>query len=198
MKGTKTPRSRRDPVMAQATPGAVGRALDWGLALAGAAALTLATGTARAEQAAALPITNVAAAFADLGPAQSEVLAESGAVDVTEVLAAPEPASEPAATAARLFGQGSASYYGRELAGRRTASGEVFNPADLTAAHRSLPFGTRLRVTNHSNGRSVVVRINDRGPYARNRVIDLSQGAAERIGLVAAGHGTVSMELIEG
>jgi rare lipoprotein A len=75
---------------------------------------------------------------------------------------------------------GVASFYGRE-SGPRTASGERFDPNAMTAAHRSLPFGTLLRVTYR--GRSVVVRINDRGPFVRGRVIDLSAGAARRIGL---------------
>ena len=76
-----------------------------------------------------------------------------------------------------------ASYYGKELAGRRTASGERFNPSAMTAAHRTLRFGTRVRVTNPRNGRSVVVRINDRGPFVKGRSIDLSSGAARAIGM---------------
>jgi rare lipoprotein A len=76
-----------------------------------------------------------------------------------------------------------ASYYGHELAGRRTASGERFNPHAMTAAHRTLRFGTRVRVTNTRNGRSVVVRINDRGPFVKGRSIDLSLGAAKAIGM---------------
>lgn len=86
-----------------------------------------------------------------------------------------------------------ASYYGRELAGRRTASGERFNPSALTAAHRSLPFGTRLRVTNPQNGRSVIVRINDRGPFVRGRGLDVSLGAAQVLGFV--GQGTARLEI---
>jgi peptidoglycan lytic transglycosylase len=75
---------------------------------------------------------------------------------------------------------GLASHYG--YTGNRTASGERANPAGMTAAHRSLPFGTRVKVTNRRNGRSVVVRINDRGPFVRGRVIDLTNGAARAIG----------------
>src|SRR6187401_3284600 len=81
-----------------------------------------------------------------------------------------------------------ASYYGKELAGRRTASGERFNPGAMTAAHRTLRFGTRVRVTNSRNGRSVVVRINDRGPFVKGRSIDLSSGAARAIGMGSSGH----------
>ncbi|MBE7204723.1 MAG: septal ring lytic transglycosylase RlpA family protein [Parafilimonas terrae] len=75
---------------------------------------------------------------------------------------------------------GKASWY---ASGHRTASGERFNPNGLTAAHRSLPFGTRVRVTNESNGRSVVVRINDRGPFAHGRIIDLARGEGRAIGM---------------
>jgi rare lipoprotein A len=76
-----------------------------------------------------------------------------------------------------------ATYYGKEFAGRRTASGERFNPSAMTAAHRTLRFGTRVRVTNTRNGRSVVVRINDRGPFVKDRSIDLSSGAVRAIGM---------------
>ncbi|MEH3145939.1 MAG: septal ring lytic transglycosylase RlpA family protein [Methylobacterium frigidaeris] len=75
---------------------------------------------------------------------------------------------------------GRASWY---ASGSRTASGERFNPNGLTAAHRSLPFGTRVRVVNQTNGRAIVVRINDRGPFAHGRVIDLSRGSARAIGM---------------
>jgi rare lipoprotein A len=98
----------------------------------------------------------------------------------------------------QMLGEGMASYYGAELAGRRTASGERFDPRDLTAAHRTLPFGSKVRVTNAANGRSVVVRINDRGPFSHGRLIDLSRSAAEQIGLVARGHGEVQIALLGG
>ena len=78
---------------------------------------------------------------------------------------------------------GIASYYGGKFHGRSTASGEIFNKNAMTAAHRSLPFGTKVKVTNLRNGRSVLVRVNDRGPHVRGRVIDLSQAAAKKIGL---------------
>ena len=78
---------------------------------------------------------------------------------------------------------GQASWYGPGFHGRRTANGETFNTNALTAAHRTLPFGTRVRVVNKRTGRSVVVRINDRGPYAHGRIIDLSHAAAKAIGL---------------
>jgi rare lipoprotein A len=88
------------------------------------------------------------------------------------------------ADGARGLHRGKASWYGAAHHGRRTASGEVFNRNALTAAHRSLPFGTRLKVTNAHTGRSVVVRVNDRGPFGGGRVIDLSQKAARAIGLL--------------
>ena len=78
---------------------------------------------------------------------------------------------------------GEASWYGPGFHGRQTANGERFNTNDLTAAHKTLPFGTKVKVTNERTGQSVVVRINDRGPYAKDRVIDLSKASAEAIGI---------------
>lgn len=92
--------------------------------------------------------------------------------------------------------RGTASWYGYRFHGRRTASGERFNASAYTAAHRSLPFGTKVRVTNLRNGRSVIVRINDRGPYARGRVIDLSKAAANAIGLISSGTAPVRIEIV--
>ncbi len=94
------------------------------------------------------------------------------------------------------LGDGVASFYGNELAGNRTASGERFNPKELTAAHRTLPIGSKIRVTNKANGKSVVVRVNDRGPFAKTRIIDLSHAAAQEISMVRAGTAKVSLELI--
>jgi rare lipoprotein A len=91
---------------------------------------------------------------------------------------------------------GVASWYGPGFHGRRSASGEVFDQNALTAAHRTLPFGTQVRVTNLSTGQSVVVRINDRGPFGHGRVIDLSAGAAAQIGLRASGIGRVQLEVL--
>ncbi|QXH46010.1 septal ring lytic transglycosylase RlpA family protein [Pseudomonas xanthosomatis] len=89
---------------------------------------------------------------------------------------------------------GTASYYGARHHGKRTASGEPFNQHGLTAAHRSLPFGTRVLVTNLSNQQSVVVRINDRGPHTRGRLIDLSRAAAEKIGMLRSGTARVRVQ----
>ena len=95
------------------------------------------------------------------------------------------------------IGGGMASYYGRELAGNRTASGERFDPGQLTAAHRSLPFGSRVRVTNTANGDSVIVRINDRGPFSHGRVIDVSHAAAREIGMHRSGTARVKLALLD-
>ena len=89
--------------------------------------------------------------------------------------------------AKHVLERGTASWYGAFHHGRQTANGEIFDSAAMTAAHRKLPFGTRVRVTSERTGRSVVVRINDRGPFVRGRVIDLSLGAAQSIGLKGVG-----------
>ena len=87
---------------------------------------------------------------------------------------------------------GAASWYGPGFHGKKTANGERFNTNDLTAAHKTLPFGTEVRVTNERTGKSVVVRINDRGPYAHGRVIDLSKAAAEAVGIEGVGQVTLA------
>ena len=94
------------------------------------------------------------------------------------------------------IGQGEASYYGAELAGNRTASGERFNPRALTCAHRSLPLGTMLRVTNLANGRSVMVRVNDRGPFVHSRILDMSLAAARDIDMIRSGKAMVRLEVV--
>jgi len=91
---------------------------------------------------------------------------------------------------------GRASYYGRGFAGRRTASGDIFHPEELTAAHRFLPLGTKVRVTNLHTGLSVLVTINDRGPYVRGRHIDLSVAAARAIGMIGRGVANVVMQVL--
>jgi rare lipoprotein A len=91
---------------------------------------------------------------------------------------------------------GQASWYGGKFHGRTTANGERFDMNQLTAAHRSLPFGSRVRVTNPATNESVVVRINDRGPYAGNRVIDLSRAAARKVRLIGPGVAPVKLEVL--
>jgi rare lipoprotein A len=92
---------------------------------------------------------------------------------------------------------GIASYYADEFHGRQTANGEEYNMYALTAAHRTLPFNTTVKVTHLQTGESVVVRINDRGPFKDDRVIDLSLGAARRIGLIDKGTGPVRLDVLE-
>lgn len=87
----------------------------------------------------------------------------------------------------REIERGMASWYGEPFHGRRTASGETFNMNELTAAHKTLPFGTRVRVRHATTGKEVTVRINDRGPFSKGRVIDLSRAAAAAIGLIQTG-----------
>jgi rare lipoprotein A len=89
---------------------------------------------------------------------------------------------------------GMASFY---RSGKFTASGEKFNPGGMTAAHRTLPFGTKVRVTNVQTGKAVVVRINDRGPFIRGRIIDLAYGAARTVGLLGTGIAKVRLEILE-
>lgn len=90
---------------------------------------------------------------------------------------------------------GVASYYGQKYHGRRTASGEVYDMNKMTAAHRTLPFGLKVRVTELASNRSVVVRINDRGPFIRGRIIDLSRAAAQRLGIIQSGSANVKLEI---
>jgi peptidoglycan lytic transglycosylase len=98
----------------------------------------------------------------------------------------------PSAPGTRIVGF--ASWYGQRHHGHATASGEAFDMNKLTAAHRTMPFGTRLRVTNVGNGRSVVVRVNDRGPWVNDRVLDVSQAAAKALGMV--GDGVTKIEIV--
>ncbi|MNZ65992.1 RlpA-like protein precursor [compost metagenome] len=92
---------------------------------------------------------------------------------------------------------GEASFYGSRHIGKRTASGERYDPNALTAANRDLPFGTYVRVTNLDNSRSVVVRINDRGPFVRGRIIDVSRRAAEALGMIRSGVADVRVQSLE-
>lgn len=94
------------------------------------------------------------------------------------------------------YESGFASWYGGKFQGRKTASGEIFDTNLLTAAHKTLPFGTVVKVTNLENGKTVVVRINDRGPFVEGRIIDLSQAAAEEIGMLGAGVARVNLEIV--
>ena len=128
--------------------------------------------------------------FAHVTIPMPEPEAIPGAVDITEI-------DPPLENEARALGTGIASFYGKKFHGRRTASGQRFDMHSYTAAHRTLPFGSKVRVTNPRNGKSVVVRINDRGPYAKNRTIDLSRRAAEDLGIIRRGHAQVELELLD-
>jgi rare lipoprotein A len=107
--------------------------------------------------------------------------------------AAPAPAAAPSGDH-RM--EGLAAYYSNRLNGRRTANGQVFDQNALTAAHPTLPYGTKVKVTNTKNGKSVVVRINDRGPTQPGRVIDLTRAAAGRLGMLRAGLAPVKLEIV--
>ena len=154
----------------------------------------------------AVPLAASSAASPDDGAAQIDPTAAAALIElvplppsteVTQPASAPELSDEaPSAPQETVLGRGSASYYAARFHGRRTASGEAFDNNAMTAAHRTLPFGTRVRVTNPATGRSVVVRINDRGPFTRGRMIDVSRAAAEELGLIARGHATVELALV--
>ncbi|PSJ73347.1 septal ring lytic transglycosylase RlpA family protein [Sphingobacteriales bacterium UPWRP_1] len=92
---------------------------------------------------------------------------------------------------------GVASYYSNSLSGKKTASGEKYNHNKLTAAHRTLPFGTKIKVSRIDNGKAVIVKVNDRGPYIKGRVVDLSKAAADKIGLTGVGKMQVKIEVID-
>lgn len=130
------------------------------------------------------------AAFEALPPAPQPA---ARAVDLATI----EPPVELPTAATPIEG-GIASYYGRRFHGRRTASGEPFDMNAMTAAHRTLPFGSLVEVTNPRTGKTVTVRINDRGPFHGNRVIDVSRAAAEELGLVQRGRGPVELALLAG
>ena len=105
-----------------------------------------------------------------------------------------EPAQKVPPVASTLPQTGAASWYGAQHQGKQTASGTSFDQAALTAAHRTLPLGTKVKVTNLANGKSVEVEITDRGPYAENRIIDLSQAAAKALDMIDSGTATVRLE----
>jgi rare lipoprotein A len=110
---------------------------------------------------------------------------------------APAAASTPApAAASGDVTEGKVAYYGRKFAGRKTASGERFNPAAMTMAHKTLPFGTMVRVTNLKTNKSVVVRVNDRGPTTPDRIGDVSQGAAAKLRMLRSGVVQAKLEVV--
>lgn len=136
------------------------------------------------------PTTEVAIREADTAPSAEDSLIKQ--VPPAPIAPAPRPEPRVVHTA-----KGQASWYGPGFYGNRTANGEVFRPGTMTAAHRTLPFGTRVRVTNLWNGRTAVVRINDRGPFHGNRVIDIAHGAAQSLGLTASGVAQVRLDVLQ-
>jgi rare lipoprotein A len=143
-------------------------------------------------------LSSLLAAFAVLAQAPAPAPTPAPAAPAA---VAPEKKAEPApaATAAPAAGDvitGKAAWYGAKFNGRKTASGERFNAAALTAASKTLPFGTLVRVTNLKNKKSVVVRINDRGPSQPDRIIDVSRAAAAKLGMLRSGTAEVELKVV--
>lgn len=162
------------------------RSCGWSLAVA---ATFFATGCASLS-----PVAGPAAPGAAGEPAPAAELAPLGTLGLSSdsvYALLPQPEAEVLEVLT-----GVASYYANSLAGRRTASGERYDPASLVAAHRHLPFGTLLRVVNPANGRSVEVRVIDRGPFTQGRVLDVSRGAAEALGIIRQGIAPVRIEVL--
>jgi rare lipoprotein A len=137
----------------------------------------------------------VAATATLFGLAVSVAIAQTAA---TAPAAAPvaTPAAAPAATTSASVESGKIAWYGRKFAGRRTASGEHYNPDALTMAHKTLPFGTRVKVTNSKNKKSVNLRVNDRGPTQPDRIGDVSLAAARTLGMVHSGVTDAELEVV--
>jgi rare lipoprotein A len=171
-------RHRKPPVRVNVAPVAAGRRLPRVALLAGAAYLVLV-----AWQGTEAPAPLLARQDGPVVPVAAKVAAP-----------ALPPAPEPAVFAEPEHGV--ASWYGRGFHGRSTASGERFDMHGLTAAHRTLPFGTPVEVRNPANGKRVVVRINDRGPHTRRRLIDLSYAAARDLGIAARGTAPVELRVL--
>ncbi|HEY6953124.1 MAG TPA: septal ring lytic transglycosylase RlpA family protein [Bacteroidota bacterium] len=108
-----------------------------------------------------------------------------------------DPPARVASGKVLLTLEGTVSYYAHDFQGKQTSNGETFDMNDLTAAHRTFPFGTKVRVTNLENKKSVIVRVNDRGPFVEGRIMDLSMGAAKEIGLIQNGTVTARLEVLQ-
>ena len=131
--------------------------------------------------------------FEPLAPEPVQAVAPNAPVVVKPPVVSPP---KPAKTLVVSTSTGEASWYGPGFFGNRTANGEVFRPGTMTAAHRTLPFGTKVKVTNLRNGKETIVRINDRGPFSGHRVIDIAHGAAQHLGLVSSGIAQVRLEVL--
>jgi rare lipoprotein A len=147
--------------------------------------------------------SNVASRYSGFAPSTRQAAFHREAPRVSVVrrqvpapvhLALAKPAPDHLSLAKSPSGGGVASFYSE---GQKTANGEQFDPHELTAAHPSLPFGTRLRVTNTATGRSVTVRVNDRGPYVPGRVVDVSYSAAQALGMVRSGTANVKLDVVQ-
>lgn len=125
--------------------------------------------------------------------AASTAEASTPAIAVSNAISTPDTIAPNSNTSMK----GKASYYADDFHGRKTASGQVFRQGQLTAAHRYLPLGTKVRVTNLRNKRSVDVHINDRGPWSKGRIIDLSKAAAKQLGMVRPGVTMVKLEVLD-
>lgn len=157
---------------------------------------TLAAGAILALGWSVAPVWAVEPAVAETGPALAEKFDAALPKFDPAALAEPEVLSaEEEDDSWTQYGDGMASYYASKFDGRRTASGERFDNDEMTAAHRTLPFGTRVKVSR--NGQSVIVRINDRGPFSAGRVIDVSRAAARQLGLIGPGHGRVTLAVLD-
>jgi rare lipoprotein A len=148
----------------------------------------------------------VCAALATISTAHAQQASAPAAMPAAAPAPAPAPMAAPApkmaapvaapAAASGDASEGKIAHYGAKFNGRKTASGEVFNVNAMTMAHRSLPFGTRVKVTNLANKKSVVVRVNDRGPTDPGRIGDLTTGAARKIGMTKAGVADARLEVV--
>lgn len=147
----------------------------------------------------ALLVASSVAVLAGCAPAAMRAEAQEAPSLVgarTTVAATGQPAAVAVGRTAAAHQTGIASWYGPGFAGRLTANGEIFDPSEMTAAHKELPFNTLVRVHNLENGRNAVVRINDRGPFKAGRVIDLSRAGAEAIGMIGSGVANVQLEVL--
>jgi rare lipoprotein A (peptidoglycan hydrolase) len=125
-----------------------------------------------------------------------EVIAEANNIDSPDEIQTDERLLIPFRSSKGYFQKGAASWYGKLFHGKETASGNIYDMYSYTAAHRSLPLGSKVRVTNLQNGKDIVVKINDRGPYIKNRIIDLSYSAAKSLGIIDSGIQDVEIEVL--
>ena len=125
-----------------------------------------------------------------------EIIAEANNIDSPDEVQTDERLLIPFRSRKGYFQKGTASWYGKLFHGKETASGNNYNMYGFTAAHRSLPLGSKVRVTNLQNGKDIVVKINDRGPYIKNRIIDLSYSAAKSLGIIGSGIQDVKIEVL--